>query len=173
MRRCKCGNDVASNARVCPRCGHRFTSTLTWAIVAIVGLMIAAAIIGSFSGGGGQPAQPASSPADLAAQQKQDAADKSALMGAMELRSSMRNPGSFVLTGVLTMEDGATCYSYRAQNGFGGMTAGAAVLSPTGRFKTSEMEGFRGLWSKECAGKSGHDSTWLVEHNMKALGAIQ
>jgi hypothetical protein len=173
MRKCKCGNDVAANAKACPKCGHRFTSPLTWAIVAIVGLMIAAAIIGSFTGGGGQPAQPASSPADLAAQQKQDAADKSALIGAMQLRRSMRNPDSFVLTSVLAMDNGAVCYNYRGQNGFGGMTAGAAVLSPTGRFKTNEMGGFRVLWNKECAGKSGHDSTWLVEHNMKALGVIQ
>src|SRR5713226_3966273 len=26
MRKCQCGNDVADNARTCPKCGHRFTS---------------------------------------------------------------------------------------------------------------------------------------------------
>jgi hypothetical protein len=29
MRNCKCGNAIASNAKFCPKCGHRFTSRLT------------------------------------------------------------------------------------------------------------------------------------------------
>jgi hypothetical protein len=28
MHRCECGNDVADNARFCPKCGHRFTHPL-------------------------------------------------------------------------------------------------------------------------------------------------
>lgn len=34
MRTCKCGRQVASNAKFCPNCGHRLTSLLTWAIAA-------------------------------------------------------------------------------------------------------------------------------------------
>jgi len=49
MRKCECGNDVADNARTCPKCGHRFTSGsvrfLTWFIVVaaacvVIGLML-------------------------------------------------------------------------------------------------------------------------------------
>jgi hypothetical protein len=29
MRNCSCGNQVANNARSCPKCGHRFTGGLT------------------------------------------------------------------------------------------------------------------------------------------------
>jgi len=33
MRKCKCGNPVAGNARFCPKCGHRFTSLVTKLVV--------------------------------------------------------------------------------------------------------------------------------------------
>ena len=83
---------------------------------------------------------------------------------AKQLMDSMRNPSSFKLSNVLFMEDGAVCYEYRAQNGFGGMNVGSAVLSPRGTIKTNEMEGYRTLWNLECANKSGYDKTWEVNY---------
>jgi hypothetical protein len=103
----------------------------------------------------------------------QDATDESALIGAIELRRSMRNPDSFKLVGVLVMDGGAVCYTYRAQNGFGGMNLGSAVLSSAGSFKTNEMPGFSVLWNRECANKTGQDETWMIKHNMKALRGIE
>ncbi len=51
MRKCKCGNEVASNAKSCPKCGNRFTSSLTkfvgWIIVVFFGVGILGAIIGA------------------------------------------------------------------------------------------------------------------------------
>jgi hypothetical protein len=53
MRKCKCGNDVASNAKACPKCRHRFTGAfgklVAWIFAGVLGLMILAGIIGSLS----------------------------------------------------------------------------------------------------------------------------
>ncbi len=42
MRKCKCGNDVASNAKACPKCGHRFTGAFTkfvaWSFLIVFGI---------------------------------------------------------------------------------------------------------------------------------------
>jgi hypothetical protein len=73
--------------------------------------------------------------------------------GSRRLRNAVRNPDAFKLMRVLVMDDGAACYEYRAQNGFGGMNGGRAVLSPDGDLETTETAGFRALWKKECAGK--------------------
>jgi hypothetical protein len=44
MKKCECGQSVASNARVCPRCGNRFTHPLVrasaWLILLSLGLLI-------------------------------------------------------------------------------------------------------------------------------------
>ena len=37
MRDCKCGNQVADNARACPKCGHQFTSAFTKFVAWIFG----------------------------------------------------------------------------------------------------------------------------------------
>lgn len=48
---------------------------------------------------------------------------------ALTLKQNMRNPDSFVLESALLMSGkGSVCYTYRAQNGFGGMDRGRAVL---------------------------------------------
>src|SRR5713101_5588217 len=51
MRKCKCGNDVASNAKACPKCGHRFTGAFTkfvaWIFAAFFGLILLVVIIDS------------------------------------------------------------------------------------------------------------------------------
>jgi hypothetical protein len=50
MRKCACGNQVANNARSCPKCGHRFTSGpvkfLAWFFGITIGLGVLGAIIG-------------------------------------------------------------------------------------------------------------------------------
>jgi hypothetical protein len=80
-----------------------------------------------------------------------------AVNGAITLKKTMRDPESFQLESTLLIEGtGAVCYEYRARNGFGGLNAGKAVVSGDGKqFKTREMDGFHGLWNKECAGKLG------------------
>jgi hypothetical protein len=50
MRKCNSGNDLANNALVCPKCGHRFTSApvkiLAWFFVIATGIGLLAAMIG-------------------------------------------------------------------------------------------------------------------------------
>jgi hypothetical protein len=106
---------------------------------------------------------PSPSPRKTAAQEQKDEATwETALLMANALQKSMRNSDSFKLTSVLFMNDGSVCYEYRAQNGFGGMNVGQAVLSPKGSFRTDEMGGFRTLWNKYCANKIGEDKTWAL-----------
>jgi hypothetical protein len=38
----------------------------------------------------------------------------------------------------------------------------SAVLTATGKFKTTDSDGFEGLRNKECAGKTGTDQTEAV-----------
>ena len=99
---------------------------------------------------------------ELAAKQREEAVFQLAVLGAKHLRDSMRNPDSFKLAEVLMMDNGAVCYTYRAQNGFGGVNVGSAVLSRTGQFRTNETSGFRTLWNKECANKTGKDKTRAI-----------
>jgi len=51
MRNCKCGNQVADNARACPKCGHRFTGAFTkfvaWIFAGSCGLILLLVIIGT------------------------------------------------------------------------------------------------------------------------------
>ncbi|MFB3916047.1 MAG: zinc-ribbon domain-containing protein [Terriglobales bacterium] len=55
MKTCKCGQQIASNARFCPHCGHRFTHPFTMFIAicfaAIFGFAFIGAIIGGIVGG--------------------------------------------------------------------------------------------------------------------------
>jgi hypothetical protein len=50
MRKCKCGNDVARNAKFCSKCGHRFTSGfvkfIAWSVGIFFGLPFLLVIIG-------------------------------------------------------------------------------------------------------------------------------
>ena len=85
MRNCKCGSAVANNAKFCPKCGHRFTSTSTLVIAWVLGifgvfviLMMSLANSGSTSTGGSaapspttptQPPAKPKSPAQIAAGQ--------------------------------------------------------------------------------------------------------
>lgn len=62
------------------------------------------------------------------AQENQNRSTTVAVTGAMMIRHSMRNPHTFELTQVLRMGDGALCYTYRAQNGFGGHGPGPIGL---------------------------------------------
>jgi hypothetical protein len=94
-----------------------------------------------------------------AAKKRQDEAVNRAAIGARILKKATRNPDAFKLESAYVIHgSGAVCYEYRAQNGFGGMNAGQAVLSSDGKkFLTNEMNGFTRLWNQECANKAGQE----------------
>lgn len=93
-----------------------------------------------------------------------------ATITAKELRSAMRNPDSFVLEEVL-MIDGThnLCFSYRAQNGFGGMNRERAVVDmKSGKTKLQSEGGFEHLWNTHCAGKRGT----IITDNVKTAAGL-
>ncbi len=94
--------------------------------------------------------------ADEKAAARRKLAPRIAAAEATLIKNAMRNPDSFKLTQVGLMKNGSSCFEYRAQNGFGGLSVGEAVYSsPTGRLKTDEMDGFVPLWNKECTQSGG------------------
>jgi hypothetical protein len=77
MRNCKCGNAVANNAKFCPKCGHRFTSTSSLVIAWVLGifgvfviLMMSLANSGSTSTGGSVVPSPTPTPTQPPAKPK-------------------------------------------------------------------------------------------------------
>lgn len=165
MKQCKkCGKMLARNAQMCPGCGNRFTSGLTKVAAWSIGLSFVLMIV--IIGLAASSSEPTTQKSE--AQTQADARDNArytfAVLGARRLKVAMRNPDSFRLTSALIMTNGAVCYEYRAQNGFGGMNKGQAVLAPHGTFKTDEMDGFAHLWNGECANRTGEDKTWEVNY---------
>jgi len=135
-----------------------------WGCLAIIGVAVLFGAIGSLTE---HRQDETLSPAERAAKQKEEIALGRAIWGARRLRDSARNPDSFKLTQVLITADGTACYTYGAQNGFGGMNVGFAALTATLQFKTDEMSGFHGLWDKRCANKTGVDKTRVVEYGLE------
>jgi len=63
MHKCKCGNQVASNARFCPHCGKRFTHPFVRALAGLSVLFIGGAFFYALSGPGPVPAPKPAAPA--------------------------------------------------------------------------------------------------------------
>jgi hypothetical protein len=159
-----CGQTLDPTARFCPKCGaqlvldtHRNTGPKRhgfWFYTLIVlGVFMAIGIIGQKIQ---DSATKPRSPEEQAKEQRDTRNIRLAADGAKVLRRAMRNPDAFRLSEVLIMKDDAVCYTYRAQNGFGGMNEGRAVMAPDGRFEASENSSkFRALWNRECARKTG------------------
>lgn len=170
LRPCKeCKKEISTSAKVCPHCGKRQGTTAGAGCLAVIGVLVLIGVIGSLTE---HKSETALSPAERVTKQKEEAAFDRAVRGAKALRDSMRDPDSFKLSEALIMPDGTICYEYRARNGFGGMNFGHAALSPTGQFRTDEMEGFRALWNKRCANKTGTDKTWEVGYAAGFHGAL-
>ncbi len=161
LRPCKeCGKQISSDAKACPHCGKK--RPINRGSLVILGVLVAILIVGAYMNRNiGQAPLP--SPAD-------DAQFAHAAAGAKMLHDAARNPDSFKLVQVLTMSDGTACYTYRAQNGFGGMNVGYALLSSANDLKTDDMRGFHALWDKVCAHKSGTDRTQTVAYAIAHTG---
>jgi hypothetical protein len=168
-----CGQPIGGPVRFCPNCAapmmaipyvspsptprqHGAGYYLGMTVLGIVLVVAVLAAVGSLINTATEMGQ---TPAERASKAEQAARINFAGTGARQLREMMRNPDSFKIEKLLIMNDGASCYHYRAQNGFGGLNAAEAVLSPEGRLETSDAPGFRVLWNKECGGKTGMDAT--------------
>lgn len=79
--------------------------------------------------------------------------------GAESLKPRMRDPSSFSGMAVVNRE-GDTCYRYRARNGFGGLSAGRAILTFDGTKPVDEQDDqFDALWQERCEGRGGQEVT--------------
>lgn len=149
----KCGAEFSKNEDQCPKCGTTVSSANN--VVAIIAIAVIAYIVWQILSPSGE------NHADLAEKQlkaEQKVADDRkwnlVFAGQEMLKKMMRDPDSLAFDRVLYTDDGSVCYEYRAKNGFGGMSKGAAVFSDKG-FITNEADGFEPIWSEKCAGKNG------------------
>lgn len=162
---CKeCANVVSSEAETCPKCGVKIAAESmgcgTKIAIFVIGVVFIGAMSRISSNESASIASIPETPEQAAEKKKVDDAVEKAILGAVMLKKSMRDPDSFKLESANVIDGtSAVCYEYRAKNGFGGVNASKAVFSGDGKmFKTSEMEGFSRRWNKECAGKSGSET---------------
>ncbi len=133
---------------------------MLWATLAV--LVIWASVIVVKGGGISTPAAPPLTAEQQKANDEETTRVVIAANMAKGLKHALRDPESLKLSSVLIMDSHAVCYEFRARNGFSGTNLAQAVLSPKGRFLTSEQDGFSVLWNRLCAGKTGTDETFRV-----------
>ena len=170
-----CGNTVESGSRFCNGCGcpiavlavpNKKTHSVVKLLAVFFALLFVGMIVGAITS-----SRLASTVSTSTSSPDHNKRLGIAAFGAKTLMKSMRNPDSFKLSSALIVDStGSVCYTYRAQNGFGGMNVGQAVLAKSGKFKTSEMDGFSSLWNKECAEKKGTQEVDSVNHILKLAG---
>jgi hypothetical protein len=80
-------------------------------------------------------------PADVQHKSKQALSINVAAVVLKALKNSMKDPDSFELKSLIVHPSGTACYEYRATNSFNAHIAGAAVLTPKGKFLTQEQTG--------------------------------
>jgi hypothetical protein len=94
---------------------------------------------------------------EQAARQEEYDRRKRARAGADSLKPRLRDPASFSGKAVVT-GPGDTCYTYRARNGFGGLSAGRAILTVDGARPVDDNEDqFESLWQERCEGRGGQE----------------
>ena len=95
---------------------------------------------------------------------------QASLDAAARLKNAARNPDSFRLVHADYMDDGAVCYQYRAQNGFGGMGMGNAVFTPDAHLFNDDSSRFRARWHRYCAHRTGVDKADGINIALNLLG---
>lgn len=84
------------------------------------------------------------------------------VLGLNLLLDSLRNPDSLQLESATAMPNGAACFEYRAQNGFGGFSKETAVLTPE-KWDGKTLPGPNTLlpsahaWNRWCAEQAGDE----------------
>lgn len=176
----ECGKDLSTEAKTCPHCGYRprRTSIVTWAVLILIVAAVGSTLSAKKSADDEWQAKVKAAEVKIAAmtpeqkkamadeqqrreeqKRKDDAAVQLATAGARLLKKAAKNPDSFKLESALVVEKtGAVCYQYRAQNSFGAIVPGQAVLSANGkRFLTDTDDGFVRSWNAQCGGKTGRE----------------
>lgn len=176
-----CKELIRKDAATCRFCGARLVpqkitpppkdKTMATVITVAIAIAVAAAInyagsmLSSAPDAQVKSIDPGPDLAALEARQRADAAEEAAEQellsisrGARSLRQSMHNPDRFTLTSAVSMGGGVACYEYRAENAFGALRQGRAVLHDS-RLVASDRDGFDAAWKRHCAGQAGSDVT--------------
>lgn len=92
-------------------------------------------------------------PEQKATKLKKETEFQRVVLGAILLKTRMKNPDSFKLETATMMKSGFICYEYRATNSFNAVVPGTFVVAS----KVASQEAKD--WNKYCAGQSGTDYT--------------
>lgn len=174
MTKCKeCGAEISTTAKACPHCGakQRRTSLLTMALAVV---LIPSCIAGIWTSTTNsdkraqdqRAAEAAKSPEQRAAEQTRKAAEEAefqrAVVAAKTVKSGMKNPASFELSGAGVTPKGAICLQYRGTNSFNAVVPGYAVLAPNAAAVLAGSErDVAAAWNQHCAKQSMRDISYL------------
>ena len=150
-----CQKQVSDSADKCPNCAAKVkkpkkgVSRLTILFWGLLAIGVGAAVSNQK-----EPATPAEISAKKAASDKDFSRYKFASISAKFLKSSMRDPDSFVVETMLINDTSTVaCVAYRSKNGFGGMNRDSAVVVG------DKISRSPAVWNKNCAGKQLLDFT--------------
>ena len=171
---CKeCGAQVSTKAASCPSCGAarpKPTSAVTKLVAGLLIFGVVMAVIGSIVGPdrSGSSATAAADPPKKVlspAEQKRNAQQTMAAVGAQALKKASKDPDSFEMKEVNLMPDGAACYTYRARNSFNAMLQGEAIMTDKGKLLVHEQNGntFVSAWNRSCTKDGGEDLLPLLK----------
>lgn len=155
---CKeCKAQISDSAKACPACGAPPPKKTSLLVKLILGLFVIGVLKSAFTDSP-QPiaaAAPVENPEEIAAKKAENAAFRTALLGAQKIKESTKNPDSFTLTKAFQLENGTLCYEYHATNSFNAIVPGTFVYS------NQESGGSDSVYSKHCAGKTGKNYTYI------------
>lgn len=129
--KCKeCGNEISSQAKTCPQCGHptpKRTSTFTWIVAAFI---VFAVLQATF-----RTKTPATSPTpeQTALNAKKDEEDfkrqDAARLAVAMIKSYSKNPSSVKIEALASNKDATLiCAMFRATNSFNAVVPGSYVM---------------------------------------------
>lgn len=150
----ECGRNVSTKAKSCPHCGARMPYRPSLAFILIAGLIVVFAVKANYDSG--HDTAPAPTAAERAAKEAEQRRYLAVAIVAKKVKNAMRDPESVVWESIRADEKAETvCLSYRARNGFGGMTREAVTVTPTGSGRDAA------LWNRHCAGKELYDMLYV------------
>lgn len=167
----ECNKAISTSALRCPACGWSRPRQLIRAIAipALALSSIAAVAVFVYL----NAAWLFESEADAAARKAEEADISFAAESISALAKRMRNPPSLVLDSARWWASGQTvCARFRAHNGFGAMTPGAAIITGVEREVLIGTEDeLSPAWDLTCAGQSTKDITAALKAKLAASAA--
>lgn len=145
----ECGNDISTQAKSCPGCGAKPPRLPKKKMSRIVVFFLWLLVVGIIASVMMQPRKIPDTPEQIVEKKALDAIkmkrNSSIESVSSQIRRSMRNPDSLIWESAGSNSDGSVlCFTYRAQNGFGGMTREFAVMT---KDKISHLPRD---WNKNC-----------------------